>query len=53
MTWRFLFAPGTLGAIAWLAAHREEVGAVRAGLVLSGLGDRRRRRTSAAAAATP
>jgi aminopeptidase-like protein len=39
-TFRFLFAPGTLGAIAWLAAHRHDVvPSVRAGLVLTGLGD--------------
>ena len=39
-TYRFLFAPGTLGAIAWLEHHREQaVPRVRAGLVLTGLGD--------------
>ncbi len=38
-TWRFLFAPGTLGAIAWLDRHRAEVDDLRAGLVLTGLGD--------------
>lgn len=39
-TIRFLFAPGTLGAIAWLAQHRDDaVPRVRAGLVLAGLGD--------------
>ena len=39
-TYRFLFAPGTLGAIAWLQHHRAEVVArTRAGLVLTGLGD--------------
>ena len=38
-TWRFLFAPGTLGAITWLARHGEETGSIRAGLVLTGLGD--------------
>lgn len=39
-TYRFLFAPGTLGAIAWLERHRQEaVPRVRAGLVLTGLGD--------------
>lgn len=39
-TFRFLFAPGTLGAIAWLDRHREDVvPRIRAGLVLTGLGD--------------
>lgn len=39
-TVRFLWAPGTLGAIAWLDRHRHDaVLRVRAGLVLTGLGD--------------
>jgi aminopeptidase-like protein len=39
-TFRFLFAPGTLGAIAWLDRHRDDaVPRIRAGLVLTGLGD--------------
>lgn len=39
-TYRFLFAPGTLGAISWLDRHRHDVvPRVRAGLVLTGLGD--------------
>lgn len=38
-TYRFLFAPGTLGALVWLERHREAVDRVRAGLVLTGLGD--------------
>jgi len=38
-SWRFLFVPATIGAIAWLATHEDEVGAIRAGLVLSGVGD--------------
>lgn len=39
-TVRVLFAPGTLGAIAWLARHRHDVvPRIRAGLVLTGLGD--------------
>jgi len=33
------FAPGTLGAIAWLDEHRDDVHRVHAGLVLTGLGD--------------
>lgn len=38
-TYRFLFAPGTIGAIAWLARNRERLDRVRHGLVVSGLGD--------------
>lgn len=38
-TWRFLFIPGTIGSLAWLAANRDGVGRVRHGLVLSCLGD--------------
>ncbi len=36
---RFLFMPGTVGAIAWLALHRDVVGHIRYVLVLAGLGD--------------
>lgn len=39
LTYRLLFAPGTIGAIAWLATHREQASAVRHGLVTAGLGD--------------
>ena len=38
-TYRFLFIPGTIGAIAWLAANEDRVSAVRHGLVLACLGD--------------
>ncbi|MDX1419357.1 MAG: DUF4910 domain-containing protein [Rubricoccaceae bacterium] len=38
-TYRFLFAPGTLGAITWLARTPEAVGRLRHGLVLANLGD--------------
>jgi aminopeptidase-like protein len=38
-TYRFLFAPGTLGALVWLERHRDAAERVRAGLVLTGLGD--------------
>lgn len=38
-TYRFLFLPGTIGAIAWLASNRDRLGAIRAGLVLAGIGD--------------
>lgn len=38
-TWRFLFAPGTIGAICWLATNRDAAARVRHGLVLACLGD--------------
>jgi aminopeptidase-like protein len=38
-SYRFLFIPGTIGAIAWLAANAASVARVRAGLVAAGLGD--------------
>ena len=38
-TWRFLFIPGTIGSLAWLAANRDKVERIRHGLVLSCLGD--------------
>ncbi|HMH25051.1 MAG TPA: DUF4910 domain-containing protein, partial [Gemmatimonadaceae bacterium] len=38
-TFRFLFIPGTIGSITWLALHESEVQNVRHGLVLSCLGD--------------
>lgn len=36
---RFVFGPGTLGSVAWLALHRTELARVRAGLVIGLLGD--------------
>ncbi len=38
-TYRFVFVPGTIGAISWLAGHRDVVGRIRHGVVLTGLGD--------------
>jgi len=38
-SYRFIFAPGTIGAIAWLAANEANVGKIRHGLVVSCLGD--------------
>jgi aminopeptidase-like protein len=38
-TYRFLFAPGTIGAIAWLAAHEGILDRIRGGLVLACVGD--------------
>jgi aminopeptidase-like protein len=39
LSYRFLFAPGTIGAIAWLATNGERLAAIRHGLVTAGLGD--------------
>jgi aminopeptidase-like protein len=41
-SYRFLFIPGTIGAITWLARNESRVPAIRHGLVLAGLGDRGR-----------
>jgi aminopeptidase-like protein len=38
-TYRFLFAPGTIGSITWLARNAENVRRVRHGFVLAGVGD--------------
>jgi aminopeptidase-like protein len=38
-SYRFLFIPGTIGAITWLAQNRERVERIRHGIVLSGIGD--------------
>jgi aminopeptidase-like protein len=38
-TLRFLYAPGTIGAIAWLAQNRERASKIRHGLTLTCLGD--------------
>jgi aminopeptidase-like protein len=37
-TYRFLFAPGTIGSITWLSRNPDRVPLVRHGLVLTGLG---------------
>jgi aminopeptidase-like protein len=39
-TYRFLFAPGTIGAITWLALNEPHVPKIKHGLVLACLGDR-------------
>jgi len=38
-TLRFVFAPGTIGAIVWLARNRETAGRIKHGLTLTCLGD--------------
>ena len=40
-SYRFLFIPGTIGAITWLAQNRETAGLIRHGLVLTCIGDSR------------
>ena len=39
LTYRFLFIPGTIGSLAWLAANEARVPRVKHGLVLSCVGD--------------
>lgn len=38
--YRFLFIPGTIGAITWLARNEAAIGRIHHGLVLAGVGDR-------------
>jgi aminopeptidase-like protein len=38
-SFRFVFIPGTIGAITWLAQNRDKVERIRYGLVLTGIGD--------------
>jgi len=38
-SYRFLFLPGTIGPITWLARNEQRVSRIRHGLVLSGIGD--------------
>jgi len=39
-TYRFLFIPGTIGAITWLARHEADAARIKHGLVLACVGDR-------------
>ena len=39
LTWRFIFVPGTIGAISWLAQNRSQLSNIAGGMVLTGLGD--------------
>jgi aminopeptidase-like protein len=39
LSYRFLFAPGTIGAIAWLAANEDKSRRIKHGLVVSMVGD--------------
>ena len=38
-TYRFLFIPGTIGAITWLALNEEQISKIKHGIVLTGVGD--------------
>jgi aminopeptidase-like protein len=40
LSYRILFIPGTIGAIAWLARNRDRLARIRHGLVIAGVGDR-------------
>ncbi len=39
LSWRFVFVPGTIGAISWLARNRTSLSSIVGGLVITGLGD--------------
>ena len=39
LSYRFLFSPGTIGPIAWLARNEANVGRIKHGLVVAGVGD--------------
>src|SRR5260370_42131780 len=39
LSYRFLFVPGTIGSIAWLATNEANLGRIKHGLVVSGVGD--------------
>ena len=38
-SYRFLFIPGTIGSITWLARNEQRVGRIKHGLVIAGVGD--------------
>jgi len=39
LTWRFIFGPGTIGSLTWLARNEHRLAGVRGGLTLGLLGD--------------
>lgn len=39
MSYRFLFAPGTIGSLTWLAMNEDKLPRIKAGLVITGVGD--------------
>jgi aminopeptidase-like protein len=40
LTYRFVFVPGTIGSITWLARNQQHLGRIQHGLVLACVGDR-------------
>jgi aminopeptidase-like protein len=38
-SYRFLFIPGTIGSITWLAMNHQHLGRIKHGMVLTGIGD--------------
>jgi aminopeptidase-like protein len=38
-SYRFLFIPGTIGSITWLALHENQVSSIKSGMVVTGVGD--------------
>ena len=52
-SYRFLFAPGSIGALVWLSRNEDKVGRIKHGLILSCVGDGAGRPTRGAAGATP
>ena len=39
LTWRFIFAPATIGSLTWLCQNESDLPAIEAGIVLGPLGD--------------
>jgi aminopeptidase-like protein len=39
LSYRFVFAPGTIGAITWLSRNEHQLGRIKHGLVVAGVGD--------------
>lgn len=39
LTWRFVFGPGTIGSLTWLARNEQRLPAIRAGLTVGLMGD--------------
>ena len=38
-SYRFLFIPGTIGSITWLALHESQISNIKSGMVVTGVGD--------------